>query len=523
MTVWYRKITTMAIMISLLTVTACSSSGSTSSGESADHSEELSDTAQSASVIHLKAITMGKEPASGMDEFYKQLDALTIKDFGATLRFDFIPWGEEKSIIGRAIVTKAYDFYVGGFWTDFKDYASKNAFVDLVPLLDQVPKLVEHYGNVLDRVKINGKLYGLPTFGKPAAGSYGVLYREDLRKQWGLPAIHDFSSLEQYLYKAKDEYSDTPMINDKRFGDVLWDILTGGKYYTVVQDYAVAAIAEPYKAINKYETPEYKQMVEIARKWYRDGVVDHDILASQNNETAKTVELMKANKKPLEFSNHFGAVSFGYIDVLNQLYPEQQFGWFDIKFDLYPQTVFMPKISVETSSMISIGSNSKYPETALKLLEKAHTDPRYYVLLQYGVEGEHYKLIDNAVSFEGIAEENRKPYWTGLADGYLDLPVKYPDQWQEIVNRLQYDEGPKLAMKNGIDPYEGFVFDTAPVSAQLERMESKKVQFIQPLAAGVSDDIDNDLSRARQELKEAGIDDYMRELQSQLDKFAAAR
>jgi len=104
------------------------------------------------------------------------------------------------------------------------------------------------------------------------------------------------------------------------------------------------------------------------------------------------------------------------------------------------------------------------------------------VLLQYGVEGEHYQLIDHAVSFNGIPEQNRKPYWTGLADGYLDLPIKYPDQWQAIVNRLQYNEGPKLAMKNGIDPYEGFVFDT-----------------------------------------EAGIDEYMRVLQLQLDKFAAAR
>lgn len=523
MAVWHHKLVTMAMMVSLLALTACNSSGSTNTGETSDKSQEATDSLQSTSIIHLKAITMGKEPAGGMDEFYKQLDALTIKDFGATIRFDFIPWGEEKSKISRAIVTKAYDFYVGGFWTDFKDFASKNAFVDLEPLMNQVPKLAEHYGDVLDRVKINGRLYGLPTFGKPAAGGYGVLYREDLRKQWGLSEIRDFKSLEQYLYKAKDEYPGTPMINDKRFGDVLWDILTGGKYYTVVQDYAVADIAEPYKAINKYETPEYKQMVEIARKWYQDGIVDHDILASQNNETAKTVELMKANKKPLEFSNHFGAISFGYISVLNQLYPDQQFGWFDIEFDMYPQTVFEPKISIETSSMISIGSNSQYPETALKFLEKAHTDSTYYNLLQYGVEGTHYKLVDGAVSFDDIPEQNRKPYWTGLADGYLDLPVKYPEQWQAIVDRLQNNEGPKLAILNGIDPYEGFAFDMAPVASQLDSMEAMKAQFIQPLAAGVSDDIDHDLSKARQKLKVAGVDIYMDELQRQLDKFAATR
>lgn len=519
---WSRRIGAAVLVFAVLFVSACGSGsdGPPDGDETIDTNGEYA-SARSAT-IRLKAMTMGKPPGGGMDSFYKQLDALTIKDFGATVRFDFIPWGEEKSRIGRAIVTKAYDFYVGGFWSDFKDYASKNAFVDLTPMLDQVPRLVEHYGDVLDRVRLNGKLYGLPSFGKPSAGWYGVLYREDLRRDWKLPPIKDFDSLEQYLYRAKDEYPGTPMINDKRFGDVLWDILTGGKYYTVIPDYAVADVSEPYKVLNKYETTEYAEMIRIARKWYRDGIVDPDILASQNNETTKTLELMKADKKPLEFSNHFGAVSGGYIGVLHQLHPEQEFGWFDIKFDMYPETVFLPKVSVETSSMISIGSNTKYPEVALRLLEKAHTDPAYYNLLQYGVDGENYKLIDGAVSYDGILEQNRKPFWTGLADGYMELPVRYPAQWQTIVDRLVYREGSKLAERNGPDPYEGFAFDTTSVASQLDSLETVKAQFIQPFAVGISDRIDEDLARARQKLKEAGIDAYLRELQAQLTKFAAS-
>ena len=70
-------------------------------------------------VVQLKGITMGREPASGMDRFYQQLDALTIKDLGATIRFDFIPWGDEKNQISRAIASKEYDLYVGGAWSDF--------------------------------------------------------------------------------------------------------------------------------------------------------------------------------------------------------------------------------------------------------------------------------------------------------------------------------------------------------------------------------------------------------------------
>jgi hypothetical protein len=312
------------------------------------------------------------------------------------------------------------------------------------------------------------------------------------------------------------------MIIDKRFGDVLWDVLTGGKYY-ILSSYAVAEINNPYKVINKFETPEYVQLLHIVRKWYEDGIVDQDILAGQNNETTKTFELMKANRKPLEFNNYFGAVSGGYIEALHQLYPEQEFGWFDIQFDMYPQTIFLPIVSVDTSSLISIGSNSKYPEVALRFLEKAHTDPVYYNLLQYGVEGENYMLVDGTISYDGILDQNRKSGWTGLADGYMNLPVKYPDYWQPYVDKLYNKEGPALAMRNGISPYEGFQFDTTPVQSILDSMDSAKSQYIQPIAAGVSTDIAGDLSAAQEKLKDAGIDDYLSVLQKQLDIFAATR
>ncbi|MDQ0112166.1 extracellular solute-binding protein [Paenibacillus harenae] len=514
-----RKIGLTLLAVAIAGLTACS----VRKPDAAAESGNAAGYGLPAENVQLKAVTMGKEPASGMDSFYRQLDALTIEDLGITVRFDFIPWGEERNEIGRAIEAKDYDLYVGGFWTDFKQYAKRNAFVDLVPLLDQVPALTEHYGDLLDRAKLDGKLYGLPSFGKPGAGFYGVLYREDLRLQWGLQPIDSFNALEQYLYKAKQQYPNTPMINDKRFGDVLWDMLAGGDYYTIDNDYAVAPVKDPYKVMSKYDTPEYEQLVRKAKQWYDDGIVDRDILASQGNQTSKTFELMKIDKKPLEFSNHFGAVTGNYIDVLKARYPEQRFGWLDIGFDLHPEKVFLPEVSVDTSSMISIGLNSLHPELALKFLEKAHSDRAYYDLLMYGVEGENYKLEDGRVSYERISEQNRKPGWTGLYDGYMAYPAKAPGEWQAIVDKLTVTEGPKLAEANGIDPYEGFIFNTSFVSEEHERLEKIRVAYVQPLAVGVSNDIGSELAEMRSELKKAGMDAYLNALQSQLYTYAASR
>ena len=42
------------------------------------------------------------------------------------------------------------------------------------------------------------------------------MYREDLRKSWGLPEINSLETMEQYMYKAKDEYPESSVVMDSR-------------------------------------------------------------------------------------------------------------------------------------------------------------------------------------------------------------------------------------------------------------------------------------------------------------------
>jgi len=507
--VWF-----VVIIIALL-LTSCS-----------EHSPNLSITDKTASetpinIIELKGLTMGAPPAGGLDSFYKRLDELTINDLGIRVRFDFVRWGDEKNKISRAIAAKKYDLYVGGAWSDFITFAAKNAFADLAPLLDEVPELVEHYKGTLKHAEIDGKLYGIPQYITPGGGSEGMLYREDLRKQWGLPEIVDLATAEQYIYKAKEAYPGTPMINDKRFADNIWSLVAGSKYYTLVPGFIVASIDEPYKAISMYDTPEYRQVLEYAKKWYEDGVVDASILAAPENSTSKTLELMKVDKKPLEFNNHFGAVSSGYIGVLKDIHPEFEYGWFDYFLGNAPS--YMPYLAPNNISMISVGAHSRHSQKALKFIAKAHTDETYYNLLMYGVEGEHYKLDDeNRIYFDGIPAENRKPGWTGLNDGTMNLPAKYPKEWEAIIDQL-HAEGKRLAALGGESPYGGFVFNNAAVTGELAGMEKVKSQYIQPLAVGIANDIDTEWYNAREQLQIAGMKTYLDELQKQLDAFAESK
>jgi len=228
---------------------------------------------------------------------------------------------------------------------------------------------------------------------------------------------------------------------------------------------------------------------------------------------------MKQGKKPLEFNNHFGAVSSSYIDALKEIYPEYAYGWYDYGLNNVP--MYLPSVSPDRVTQISIGAHSKHVVLALKFLEKVHTDQAYYNLVQYGVDGENVNIAGNYLNYDGIPPENKKPGWTGLSDGYMNLQTRYPGEWQTIFDDLQA-EALALMDRAQAYPLDGFAFDTTGVADELAHMEKARNQYIQPLAVGISEHIGQDLTAVAQRLNEAGIDKYMAALQQQLDAFAYA-
>ena len=106
---------------------------------------------------------------------------------------------------------------------------------------------------------------------------------------------------------------------------------------------------------------------------------------------------MKADKKPLEFNNHFGAVSAVTSECSRSCFPSSS-----------TDGLIIISTTCRTTCLYDTGQHHddlgrrppKHKEIALKLIEKAHTDRIYYNLLLYGVEGENYNL-------EGITSATR--------------------------------------------------------------------------------------------------------------------
>ena len=478
-------------------------------------------------IVNFRAITLGNMPEGGMDEIYRQLDALTIPELNCTLRFEFIPWGNERRQLNIVTASGEYDFIPGGVFSDYRTLVYKNAFLDMNPYLDTVPALAEHYAfydaNALKKCEINGGLYGLPQFGQGGivSAGEGFFYREDLRSEWGLEEVHDLVTMEAYLYRAKQDerYQNEPLVTDNRVWSSLWLLLTKGKYLEVNSSletpFVVVEAANPYKALNRMETPEFREVLSYIWKWKQDGILDSDMLSRSDNEGELGKKLILEDKKPCETNNPIWSVNTHWIPALYEKHPDWEFNFFPYltQYD----TFYVG--SLAGASVISISAKATEPELAMKLLEKIHTDMRYYSLVAYGVEGSNYNLVEGKIGFDGISSRNRFS-WTAVTDdamSYEGIPVN--KKWDEEVYHALPDWSKEEGKTIKDDPLDGFSF----VLSGKEQGEVNRVwlQYFQPLVCGYGENYTEALEEANRRLYEAGFDQYLEAIQEQLTNYTA--
>ena len=129
------------------------------------------------------------------------------------------------------------------------------------------------------------------------------------------------------------------------------------------------------------------------------------------------------------------------------------------------------------------------------------------------MEGENYNRQDGNITTAGIEASNVKPSWTGLVDGYMETEVPSENAyWQEQMDATR-------VTPEEFSPLDGFIFDASSLSSETAALESVKAQYMTPLLCGVTQDMDGDYENVLAQLKKAGIEKYISEMQQQLTAF----
>ncbi|WJH37418.1 ABC transporter substrate-binding protein [Paenibacillus sp. CC-CFT747] len=165
-------------------------------------------------------------------------------------------------------------------------------------------------------------------------------------------------------------------------------------------------------------------------------------------------------------------------------------------------------------NMLAVPSTSKHADEAVALINWIKKDQANYDLWSYGVEGVNYKLAGNAVDTSGIPDANKYNtnvwMWNDLR--LARFSTNYP---KEDIEALK-----KWDSKSEVTPFVGFTLDQSKIKSQISNIQAIMGEYIPNLGMGVTD-YNSVKDQMMKKLNAAGLQDVMKEVQSQINAYVS--
>ena len=385
--------------------------------------------------------------------------------------------------------------------------ANAGQIMPLDDLIDQYGQgIKDQLGDYVDCGRIDGILYGVTT-ARDLANSQGFAYKVDVAEEVGFDAdsIETLDDLETELLKVKEANPDMWPVavsageNIRNWG---WDPLGDDTVN-------LGVLVDPTDPTvgNLYESDLYKDLANEMYSWMQQGLIQAD--AVNTTESAST--LMTAG------------TAFGYFTNLKPGYAEENSSSLGYEIDVVEILPALACTNNVSRATWTISSGCDNPEAAMKVLNELYTNPELSNLYMYGIEGVHYKVLEEGGASNG---QDIITWADGLdastsnyaKSGTWIMPNQFignvwegsaPDVWDQ--QREFNDTAQKSAAF-------GFTYDSLPVTNEVTACTNVVSKYHKALLCGALDPATT-LDQFNEELYAAGLQNIIDEKQSQLDAW----
>lgn len=431
-----------------------------------------------------------------------------LKDkLNVTIKAENFGWGETYTpkINPMLAAGNAGDIVFTSSWAaNYAENARAGYFLALDEYLEKYPKITEVLGkDFLDGAAIDGVHYGLPC-NKEKVHWWGVLLRKDLVDKYSIDTtkIKKLEDLEPYFSKIKEDYPDMyPLLNCQMEGPFKlldWDTFSSddvpGALYPESTD---------GKVVNQFLAPESIALYRKMREYYLKGWIHPDAATQEN------------------FTDEFRTGK--YFAVVQSMKPG--------KGDEMSKTFEIPVVQVDMTpirktnretigALTAIPKNSKNPEIAFRFIEMLYTDKYLKNLFNYGIENVHYKFVDKEKGIVKLTDDAGNPMNKGFnlagqgwrfGDNYIDYIVEGNDPMQFEKFKEVNEKGIPLQSL-------GFVFDPKGFETEQSQCQAAVQNHYKQLFTG-SVDVDSEIKAFENELKAAGVDKLIAEMERQYKEW----
>ena len=420
------------------------------------------------------------------------------------------------------------------YYTNASSWIGMNAIVDMNPYLatEDGAKVIEALGGEANAKvgTMNGVLFGFPA-NKESVELGGLCMRADICDELGIT--------EKYgLADGKDAYDGTVYSWD--VAEEIFDTVLAA-YPNMVPCYMMGSqsvmrrfaffdeLADQFgvldwesdrnstTVVNEFETEAYREAVTRMGRWMDKGYIFKDAAT----DTTGNATMIKAGNT---FS-YPTAIKPGHLSEANAQCGQRM-------YDMYFEDQVEGGYSTTNVSFFDTGiaTNSADPDMAFKFISAMYSDPTFYNLWQYGIEGVNYQVLDDGTAYwpEGQDDSNytyhqncgwelgnqfQSYVWQSYgADG---TPLKDANYWDTLQHHNDW------AMYS---PAYGFMWDSSAYQTQSAALQNALNTYRPALETGTGGEaaVEANLKALNDALYAAGLQEVMDAKQAQLDAWLAA-
>jgi len=468
-------------------------------------------TAQPLKEYKITALFPGDTPLD-FDKVIAQAEKQVKDSLNVKLDFQFIPWADYgNKVMVKMTAGDDLDLHLNAPWLHMNQMISNKMIQPWDDLLAKngTEVLKAFPEQMIKSNKFNGEIWGIP-LGNVIAAAKTSLYaiRGDLREKYGMSPIQSFDQLEQYFLKVKE--------NEQGMVPATWNasqfslfLTTDANFYQFGQNNANVLI--PFNADGSvgeikpiYEYQGFINMVTMLHKWYKQGIIDKDVMAQKDGKGAYLS----------------GKAAYSNVDFVEEIklqgaVPGAKMEKADVHPDVKPVSDF------KMWNFLCLNAKCKDTERVTHWYNWIFEDQSHYDLLQYGIKDKHW-VDTGAGTYDlpaGVDATNNYTF-----PGYVLL-------WNPNFDRISAQSTQAMKDENAFckdsanytqSALTGFTPDYEPIKNEIAKVGAIWAETILVMAAGVVDP-EQGLAIAKRKLEAAGYLKIVEEAQKQVSAFAAAK
>lgn len=459
--------------------------------------------------------------SEGLIAVENALNEMMEKDIGVHVTFEPVDLMESQNeAILQVAAGEQLDIMLTAF-TSIGNVVSKGLIQPLDGLLDEYGQDILENSHTKEMCGYQGETWGVCT-GDVMSNEYGYMIKKEYWDKYNLEELTGWTEDKIYTLEEIEEIFEIVKAGEGEnfYCDIPWNTTPEPMNNGYIEyDRIGGSLATGVLMLNRsfedttiydlFETEEYKKYCEMRYDWAQKGYIAPD--AAVTTEAPETI---------LAQNNYLGEFYWSMPQDMIKL--DDAIGCEFVCLDMVPRYGMYSGGSV---IQWSIPITSGNPEKAMQALNYIYKNRDAAGLLQYGIEGSEYEVVQEDGDLKQIkmlADNTQSlPYFMpyGIWGNVLQQPDVAPNPMGSNARMQELEDAMPEERKS---PAFGYSFDQQPVATEIAAVNTVIEQYTPSLNCGAVDPA-KALPEFIDALKAAGMDTIIAEQQKQFDAWYAEK